>query len=256
MSLNFAVKDVIHKITVKFVHSFLPEAKKAYHLKAVFQPELDIHGVASKAEVYNIGTSPKVIEEGFTAGMELIHYLAADGYKIKTPVFNLKICVGGEYDGGETRLNEGVYPEARLQVAGSLRRYLKERVQVEFDGIDAIDGYIANAVDERTDAAEQTVTIDNLLSIHGYGLKIDGDEAHRNDIGVFFITPEGEHKAAKALAVNENRTLTIIAPMDLVPGTEYQLLIVTQSSSRGNSTLLKSLREVRSDFTLFAQTAA
>ncbi|GHV80590.1 hypothetical protein AGMMS49944_23810 [Spirochaetia bacterium] len=256
MSLNFTVKDVVHKITVKFVHSFLPEAKKAYHLKTVFQPELDIHGVASKGEIYNIGVSPKVIVEGMTAGMELIHYLAADGYKIKTPVFNLKMGVGGEYDGGETHLNEGVYPEARLQVAGSLRRYLKERVQVAFDGIDNVDGYIANAVDELTAATEQTVTIDNLLSVHGYGLKIDGDEAHRGDTGLFFITPEGEHRAAKAVAVNENRTLTVIAPMDLVPGTEYQLLIVTQSSSKGGGALLKNLREVRSDFTLFAQTAA
>ncbi|MHC6204322.1 DUF4469 domain-containing protein [Breznakiellaceae bacterium SP9] len=252
MSINFTVKDVLHKITVKFVHSFLPEAKKPYHLKTVFQPELDIHAIASKAEVYNISTSPEVIEEGLTAGMELIHYLAAAGYKIKTPVFNLNMRVGGEYDGGETHLNEGVYPEARLQVGASLRKYLKEKVQVEFDGIEVNEGYIANAVDELTAAAEQTVTIDNLLSIHGYGLKIDGDEAHRDDIGLFFTTAEGERKAAKALAVNENRTLKIIAPMDLVPGNEYQLLLVTQSSVKG-SHLLKDLREVRSDFGLFAQ---
>ncbi|MDR2053634.1 MAG: hypothetical protein LBP80_09485 [Treponema sp.] len=74
----------------KFVHAFLPDAKKPYNLKAVFQPELDIHGIASKAEVYNIEADPRVIEEGFTAACELIYYLAADGYKIKTPVFNLR----------------------------------------------------------------------------------------------------------------------------------------------------------------------
>jgi hypothetical protein len=96
MALDFTVKDVMHKIAVKFVHAFLPEAKKPYNLKAVHQPELDVHGIASKADVYNIGTSPKVIEEGMNAGMELIHYLVADGFKIKTPLFNVKIRVPGE----------------------------------------------------------------------------------------------------------------------------------------------------------------
>jgi hypothetical protein len=34
----------------------LPGAKKPYNLRAVRQPELDIHGIASKAEVYNLDT--------------------------------------------------------------------------------------------------------------------------------------------------------------------------------------------------------
>ncbi|MDR1470839.1 MAG: hypothetical protein LBT00_16295, partial [Spirochaetaceae bacterium] len=84
MALDFTVKDVIHKITAKFVHAFLPDAKKPYYLKAVFQPELDVEGVASKADVYNIEAKPKVIEEGFIAACELMLYLAADGYKIRT----------------------------------------------------------------------------------------------------------------------------------------------------------------------------
>ena len=54
MALDFIVKDVIHKLMAKYVHAYLPDAKKPYNLKAVFQPELDIHGIASKAEVYNI----------------------------------------------------------------------------------------------------------------------------------------------------------------------------------------------------------
>ena len=63
MALDFTVNDVIHKINVKFMHAFLPDAKKAYYLRAVHQPELDIHGIASKADVYNITTQPKVKEK-------------------------------------------------------------------------------------------------------------------------------------------------------------------------------------------------
>ncbi|MDR2731201.1 MAG: hypothetical protein LBB81_09950 [Treponema sp.] len=69
MAIDFTVKNILHKIQVRFIHAFLPEAKKPYNLKAVHQPELDIHGIASKADVYNIQKSPKVIEDGFTAGM-------------------------------------------------------------------------------------------------------------------------------------------------------------------------------------------
>jgi hypothetical protein len=119
MALDFTVKDVMHRIAVKFVHAFLPEAKKPYNLKAVHQPELDVHGIASKADVCNIGTSPKVIEEGMNAGMELIHYLVADGFKIKTPLFNVKIRVPGEYDGSETHLPDGVHPMVRLQTSAA-----------------------------------------------------------------------------------------------------------------------------------------
>ncbi|MDR0442187.1 MAG: hypothetical protein LBH44_02130, partial [Treponema sp.] len=64
MAIDFSVKDIMHNVAVKFIHAFLPEAKKPYNLKAALQPELDIHGVASKADVYNIATSPKIIEEG------------------------------------------------------------------------------------------------------------------------------------------------------------------------------------------------
>jgi hypothetical protein len=57
MAIDFVVKDVIHRVAVKFVNAYLPNAKKAFHLKAVYQPEIDIHGIASKADTYNITTS-------------------------------------------------------------------------------------------------------------------------------------------------------------------------------------------------------
>jgi hypothetical protein len=55
------------------------------------------------------------------AGMELIHYLVADGFKIKTPLFSVKMRIPGEYDGSETRLPHGVHPAARLQAGAALQ---------------------------------------------------------------------------------------------------------------------------------------
>ncbi|MDR1400684.1 MAG: DUF4469 domain-containing protein [Treponema sp.] len=253
MAIDFTVKDVIHKVMAKYVPAFLPGAKKPYNLKAVFQPELDIHGIASKAEVYNIETDPRVIEEGLTAGCELIYYLIADGYKIKTPVFNLSIRLPGEYEGAETHLPEGIHPEARLQASTALRNYIQDRVQVEFDGIDQRDGLIAEAVDEHTGQLDEVITISKLLTIRGYGLKVEADAAHTDEVGLFFDDGETTPVKTEIIAVNEPRTLKVIVPATLVVGKDYALKVITQSSARGSSALLKGLREIHSEFKLTAQ---
>jgi len=254
MAIDFTVKDIMHRIIVKFIHAFLPDAKKPYNLKAVHQPELDIHGIASKADVYNINTSPKVIEEGLTAGMELIYYLVADGFKIKTPLFNLKLRIPGEYDGSESRLPAEIFPVARLQTSAALRKYLKDHIKLEFSGKDESDGLIAEARDEATELTDEVVTVGNLLTIHGFGLKIEGDEAHKDEVGLFF-DPEDGGTLVKAdiIAVNEPRTLKVIVPAALEAGKPYTTVIITQSSAKHSGTMLKGTREVRADFILTAQ---
>ncbi|MDR2731377.1 MAG: DUF4469 domain-containing protein [Treponema sp.] len=253
MAIDFTVKDILHRIQVRFIHAFLPEAKKPYNLKAVHQPELDIHGIASKADVYNIQTSPKVIEDGLTAGIELIYYLVADGFRVKTPLFNLKLRVPGEYDGSENRLPDGVFPVARLQTSAAFRKYLKEKVKTEFGGVDQSDGLIAEAYDEASEMTDEVATIGNLLTIHGYGLKIEGDDARKDSVGLFFEPEEGGAAVkTEIIAVNEPRTLKVIVPA-LEAGKSYILKIVTQSSAKGGGSLLKNTREMRPEFSLTAQ---
>jgi IS30 family transposase len=94
-----------------------------------------------------------------------------DGYKIKTALFNLRIRLPGEYEGVETSLNEGLHPEVRMQSAACFREYIRERVKVQFDGIDQEDGLIAEAVDEHTGLVDVMATVGNILTIRGYGLR-------------------------------------------------------------------------------------
>jgi hypothetical protein len=56
--------------------------------------------------------------------------------------------------------------------------------------------------------------------------------------------------------VNEPRHLKVIAPTTLIPGTEYQVVVVTQTSAAGSGKLLKNLREVVSEVALTAQNGA
>jgi hypothetical protein len=256
MAIDFKVKDVMHNIIAKFVHTFLPEAKKPYNLRAMHQPELDIHGIASKADVYNLTTSPKVIEEGMAAGMELIYYLVADGFKIKTPLFNLRMRIPGEYNGSETHLPADVFPTARLQASARFRNYLRDRAKIVIDGIDQADGYLAEVIDEATGISDEILTRGNLLTIHGWGLKIDGTEENRNNIGLYFMREEGgggpSQVKTEIIAVNEPRTLKVIVPA-LIHDMKYTLRIVTQSSAKTGGHLLKNIRELVSDSSYTAQ---
>jgi hypothetical protein len=250
MAIDFIVKDIMHKITAKFIHAFLPEAKKPYNLRAVHQPELNVHGIASKADVYNITTPPRIIEDGFNAAIKLIYYLTADGYKIKTPLFNLKMRIPGEYDGAETHLPAGIFPMARMQVSASFREYLKERVQVQIDGKDYVEGYIAQATDEATGLVDEVATVGNILTVHGYGLKLESPTGFSP--GVFFKPATGVPIEATVIAVNEPRTLKLVVPAALTDGEAYSLVVQTWSSAKGHGNMIKDMRDMRSDFTLTA----
>jgi hypothetical protein len=250
MAIDFLSDDVIHNLVVRFVNAFLPGARKPYNLKAEFQPELDVHGVAAKADVYKIGTDSRVIEDGVNAFIELVYYLVADGYKIKTPLFNLKMRIPGEYTGDETRLAEGVYPEARLQASAAFREYLKKTVRLEFAGILEDFGHIGEVFDESSEDLDESATIGNILAIRGHGLKISADESHKLETGVYFQGPDEKRIKCALVPVNQPRLLKVIVPSSLVPGTPYAIVIITQSSIHNNGHILKNPRTIRSDFTL------
>ncbi|MDR2563853.1 MAG: DUF4469 domain-containing protein [Prevotellaceae bacterium] len=250
MPLDFNVTDVAHKIIAKFVQAWLPGAKKQYNAKAVLQPELDIHGVASKASLYNISTSPKVIEEGFLAAEKLIMYLIADNYRIKSNLFRISIRIPGEYDGTETFLPEGIYPEVKLSVSEQLRKYVSDNAEVVFDGVEESDGFIGQVVDEATGSIDNYISPCNIVAVRGYGLKLESDAQHASLNGVFLLDSEGVERPVKAIAVNTPRLLKLLTPDSLPSGGEYTLLVRTQSSVKKGSKILKRVREVHSPFLL------
>ena len=251
MALDFKLKDVMHRIVVKFFPAYLPGAKKPYNLRAVYQPKLDIHGIASKADIYNITTSPKVIEEGSIALMELIYYLAADGYQIDTPVFHLKVGLPGEYDGHETSLADGLQPHGQLSITAGLREYLSKRINLQFDGIENNEGFIGSFLDITTDTTDMFITPDRLYTIRGNGLKIASDKEHADDMGLYYEDAEtGTRLRGERWSIGQNKpsTITGVAAAELVPGKSYYIVIRTQSRVRGSGELLKHVREIKSDF--------
>jgi hypothetical protein len=156
--------------------------------------------------------------------------------------------IPGEYDGSESHLPHDIYPAARLQTTAAFRTYLKNKVKIVIDGVDQAEGLVAEVTDEATGVTDEAITRSNLLTIRGWGLKIDGTEENQEKIGLFFMpTESGEVVKAQIIAVNEPRTLKVIVPPELVDGRQYFLRIVTQTSAKSGSVILKNTRELRSE---------
>jgi hypothetical protein len=124
---------------------------------------------------------------------------------------------------------------------------------VQIDGIDNTGGCIAEALDEKTGLVDEVMTLGNLFTIiRGNGLKIEGEPAQQPVIGLWFDGP-GSTTRAEIIPVNELKTLKFIVPAALTVGSDYGLVIVTQSSAKHGSTLLKTRRTLRSTFKLTVQ---
>jgi hypothetical protein len=243
------LRDNIHAITVKFVHTHLPTARKAYTARVTLQTELNLEQIAEKAALYNLDISPDRIVDGTKAFITLCCYLCADGYKLKTPLFNSHIRIPGEYDGHETHLPPDIRPSVSMEPAADFRNYIGERVKVTFDGIDDTNGFIAGLHDEQSDTTNRYVTPYGFINIRGAGLKIASDEAHAPAVGLYLAAADKEEVQISLIAINAPKLLKAYTPA--LPGGTYTVVIRTQTpGTNPNAAFLKNVREIRSDFTV------
>jgi hypothetical protein len=91
-----------------------------------------------------------------------------------------------------------------------------------------------------------------ILTITGLGLKVEGDADHATAVGVFFRQLSSSYSKATVIAVNEPKTLTVIVPSLMTPGTTT-VKVVTQSPIGGGPKTLKEVREVTSNVVLTVQ---
>jgi hypothetical protein len=188
----------------------------------------------------------------------------------------MRIRIPGEYYGSEDALPPGVFPELRMQASARLRKYLREHIKLNFDGIEKHNGIIGHVEDEATGLVDEVATIGDMLTIRGKGLKLDSDEAHKDIVGIFFtpvlepggLEPErslggkslsssfvetAEPVKVSIIGINAPRTLKIIVPHGLKEGTAYQISVITQVSLKHSCTLLKEARKIQSKFALTAK---
>ena len=235
-----------HKLAAKYVPAYLPEAKKPYNLKPVHQQTLDIHEIAGMADSYKIGIDPKVIEEGLKGGLKLIERLAADGYRIKTSLFNLRIRISGEYEGNESSLPEGIHPVVRLGPSADYRNYIKNHVQIEFDGIEPPKGILTHFFDLDENEVNTIFVPGNQFRLRGKGIRVAGPDPV---CGVFFVNPSDPLQEVRVTRIADNTQTKIIG---ICPNTTWQFSkIVVRTQFFGSLTkFLKNIRVIESNFTI------
>ena len=246
MGLTFNVMDILHNIIAKFVPAYLPETKKPYNLKPVHQPALDIHGVASKADVYNITTDPQVIETGLKDGLRLMQYLAADGYRIKTSLFNLRIRIPGVYEGNESSLPEGIHPVVRLGPSAEYREYVKERVKIDFSGIALPKGILTHFFDLDENEVNTIFVPGNQFSVRGKGIRAAGPDP---SCGIFFSNASDPLQEVRVTRIADNTQTKIIG---ICPNTTwlYSKIVIRTQYFGSLTRFLKNVRVIESNFTI------
>ena len=88
--------------------------------------------------------------------------------------------------------------------------------------------------------------------MHGNGLKIASDADHADDVGLFYenaATGVRSKEYAYNILQNEPKALSVSA-WNVAPGASYYVVIRTQSPANHSGSMLKNVREVKSDFTV------
>jgi hypothetical protein len=231
MSLGFDVTKVLHRINVCFVKAVLPTFKGKFHLRPVQQQTLNIHDVASKADIYKIHTSPETIEEGANAFFALVCHLVAEGYRIETPVFKLTAKIPGVYSGNEDRLPAGVFPELHLTASRQAKDYVKKYSEIALVAKISPRSVIESVFDHGSETSDECITRGHNITITGRGLKIIANPDSRAETGVFFEAPDGNLVKASMPPANEPKRLVVLVPQGLEEGAKYHICLKTMTGT-------------------------
>ena len=115
---------------------------------------------------------------------------------------------------------------------------------------------IAEIVNHVTGEIDLTVNAGAIFYVRGMGLKIEADDLHAAEAGLFLEdadTGACTRIDAVNIALNEPRELRAIAPTTVVAGKQYCVVVSTQASAKNSTHLLKNIREMKSDFTITVQ---
>ena len=123
---------------------------------------------------------------------------------------------------------------------------LTKFIKVEIEGIANTNGYINEFIDFEEDSVNTLFVPGNQSAIHGYKIKIAGDDP---TVGLYLVPVEDPSKAVKVTRIAENSAGKITC---ILPETHYmtnRLEIRTQFAGSGN-TFLKVPRVITSSFTI------
>ena len=232
---------------VKLYPNYLNKQKGAYIARTANQKTLSIEDVctALKTRGGYDGKYEDLVECVYKYYEEAA-YQFCNGYGVNNGWY----CVGLKLCGFFESVNEAFNKDRHLLcfnfVERALLRKLKERIKIEILGIADASGYIDAYIDTEDGFTNSQFIPGNMFVIHGYKIKIAGDNP---EVGVYFVPLDAPSKAVKVARISENTPskITGIAPNTYHMNNKVE--IRTQFSGN-NSDLLKTVRIIESRFVL------
>ena len=166
------------------------------------------------------------INETVSEGVE-----AGDTFNL--PLFNTSFSISGvfdspldSFDGNRHKLNVNL-------TKGTLLRDAEKKVKLEKTNVTTPLPQIQEVKDSITGKVNEKLTVNGVVEVRGYNLKIDGDNA---SCGLWFVEESGAE--IKAAIIIENKPERIIAMIPELLSGKYQVKVVTQHT--GSGTILKT----------------
>ncbi|KXX69662.1 DNA-binding domain-containing protein [Flammeovirga sp. SJP92] len=221
-----------------------------YDLTVTPDPNDFFGRVRSKGTLTNEAIASRIKKEGSEYQAETIIELLnradrikseglAQGYSINTQFINARLGVSGVF-------YEQVFNPLKQQLKAVINltsnsREMIEKTKVTVLGQAQTGPVLLRVVDSLTGETNNQITPNNAVTLFGDRIKIEGDDAHQEEVGLYFVNLDDQSKTKVAqLISNENKAVIFMVPS--LPKGNYELELVTQ---RSLNKLLKSPRTER-----------
>jgi hypothetical protein len=245
---------VLHRIRVRLYPSHLTTVDAPLVARVEDERMLSIEEIcASMKERGGFTGNFEDAENNIKQFCEEGGFLLLDGYGLNMKYYSIHPKVGGGWHDPSEGADRAKHPVGfSFRVRNPLKT-LADKIVLNVLGVADNQGSIYEMVDESNGQVDETCSMGQLFTIHGTGLKVEGDADHTAVVGVFFETLQSTGLwKAQVVAVNEPKTLKVIVPTMPTPNTA-KVKVITQSMVSGGSRPMKEIREVTSSVVLTVQ---
>ena len=183
--------------------------------------------------------SAAAMEHGVNLWLKEMGYRLCDGFSVNTGWFTASTHIKGVFDSPGEKFDPQKHTVLFEFHQGAQLRKELDSVEVQIEGMADASLSISQVIDVKTGSINDLLTPDRNLRIHGYKLKIAGDNEAN---GVYFINQDTQEEIKvdpTDIVTNNPSELVVVIP-GLAAGT-WKVKVTTQFT---NSVLLKEPRSV------------
>ena len=202
-------------------------------------------GIAERIKKEGSEYQIEAIEEILKRSNRICTEALGEGYAVHTDFVHARLGINGSFSDQSFDSNEQSIKVVMTPTLG-VRDGIKD-IQVEVMGKAVVGPVIMKVTDSLTGEVNGTITPNNVLTVSGDKIQVDGDH---EDVGVYFVSLADDSRTKVSQIIsNKNKELIVMIPA-LTAG-DYQVEVVTQYNN--SREYLKEPRTERFDTPLNVQ---